>query len=181
MRLEHFAPHQVADSIEEIDLEALRERGIKALILDLDNTLVPWRSEEISPERLGWVQRAKEKGFKVCLLSNTIFGKRLKRIGARLGVPCLGVWHIDRKPRRLGFRKALAELDCRPDEAVMVGDQLLADILGARRCGLRCVWVQPISRGDEFWVTKLARRVERFIVKRLRKRGLLPTPENHRM
>jgi uncharacterized protein len=172
MRLELFCPHQVVESLVDVDLDDLYQQGIRGLVLDLDNTIVPWQSEEISPERVAWIMRAKER-FRVCILSNTIFGRRMRRIANRLGVSCLSVWHIDRKPRQLGFTKALNLLGTTGKETAMIGDQLLADVVGGRRCGMYCCWVRPISRG-EFFVTRIARMFERAVVRRLSKDGLLP-------
>ncbi len=176
MRLELFKPDEVVASLELVDQDALYQRGIRNLIIDLDNTIVAWRSEEIEPKRLAWLQRAAER-FGICILSNTIFGQRLNRIADRLGVERLAVWHFDRKPRRYGFGKALRLLKARHQETAMIGDQLVADILGARRMGLYCIWVSPIS-SEEFFVTKLARIIERIYTKRLHQRGLLPEVQN---
>jgi len=172
MCLHLFTPDEAVASVELIDLDELYDRGFRAIIIDLDNTIVAWRSEQITPERLEWLKRAAAR-FRICILSNTIFGRRLKRIADRLGAERLAVWHIDRKPRRYAFSKALRLLGARPAETIVIGDQLVADILGARRAGLYCIWVTPISK-HEFFATKLARLFERLVVKLLRRRGMLP-------
>lgn len=172
MRLEFLKPDQVVDSMEQIDLDELYAHGIRGLILDLDNTITAWHTEEISPERMAWLKRA-EKRFGIVILSNTFFGRRLKRIARYLGCEYLAVWHFDRKPRRHGFRHAMRLLGTETVQTAMIGDQLLADILGARRTGVYSIWVRPISK-HEFFATRLLRILERACVRRMCQRGLLP-------
>jgi len=83
--LESFCPDQVATRLENIDQQALLDRGIKALLIDVDNTLVNWRDDQIPPERRRWVEQAKER-FALCLLSNTVTVQRVKQLGQRLGL-----------------------------------------------------------------------------------------------
>ena len=67
----------------------------------------------------------------------------------------------------------LAELQASPGSAAMIGDQVFADVLGGNRAGLYTVWVLPISH-REFFATKLPRMLERLIVPRFKRLGLMP-------
>lgn len=163
--LEDFRPDIVVPRLELVDQDDLAERGIRGLILDLDNTLCPWQGSEPGPERRAWVARAKER-FGVCLLSNTIRGQRLRRVAGELGVPCLARFARGRKPQPEGYESAMKLLGTTPAETAMIGDQLLTDIRGANRLGLTTVWTLPLSEHEFVW-TKLMRRVERRLVRRL--------------
>jgi uncharacterized protein len=170
--LRSFCPHQTAKRVEDIDLEALRTQGVQGLLLDLDNTLTPWRGYEMTSACRAWFARARAQ-FRVCLLSNALSGRRVRSIAAELGVPCvhgLGPWG---KPGRLAFRRALARTGTAPSRTAMIGDQRLVDVLGARRAGLRAILVEPLGK-REFLLTRLNRHLARLIEAALRRQGLWP-------
>ncbi|MBI3721212.1 MAG: YqeG family HAD IIIA-type phosphatase, partial [Fimbriimonas ginsengisoli] len=128
--------------------------------LDVDNTLVEWRGEDFTQEVLGWLEEAKQLGFGLCILSNTRNPARLARIADRLGIRAIQ----DRfKPSRRMYMLALKEFSVEPEQAVMVGDQILTDVLGANRSKIEAIWVHRISR-REFVGTRLNRIVERGVL-----------------
>ncbi len=166
-----LAPDEVADRVADIDLEALRAGGIEGLLLDVDNTLVPWATCEMDEATEDWVGRAKQ-GFAICLLSNSVRGKRMRRLAEQLSVPGVSAWGLGRKPFAGGFKRALRETGTEPETTAMVGDQLLADVLGGNRCGMYTIWVKLINE-HEFVTTRIGRVIERFCVRKLRSAGLL--------
>jgi HAD superfamily phosphatase (TIGR01668 family) len=170
--LRNFCPHQIAHRVEDIDLDQLRAEGVRGLLLDLDNTLTRWQSDELTPAVQAWLARA-TRDFHVCLLSNAVRGKRVHRMAERLGVPCvhgLGPWG---KPWGRAYRCALCETATRPEETAMIGDQLFTDICGARRRGMRAILVEPVGR-REFFATTINRRIARWVEAHLRRRGDWP-------
>lgn len=172
--LELLAPDEMVGRVSEIDLEALAGRGIRGLVLDVDNTLVPWGTTELAPDTVQWVARARER-FAICLLSNSVRGRRMRVVAERLQVPGLAAWGLRRKPFRGGVRAALARTGTRPEQTAMVGDQLLTDILAGNRVGLYTIWVRRIT-GREFIGTRFNRLVEGWCARRLERAGLLPVP-----
>jgi len=170
--LESFCPDQIATCLENIDQQALLDQGIKALLIDVDNTLVNWRDDQIPPERRRWVEEAKDR-FALCLLSNTITVQRVERLGQRLSLPAVGRWGWGRKPFRGGYRQALQLIGACPTETAMIGDQLLTDILGANRLGMYTVMVHTLS-DSEFFVTRINRWIEALIRARLVRQGHWP-------
>lgn len=168
--LELFCPDLYFDRTSSVDLTALWGRGIRGLILDLDNTLVAWRSSEIPSDVLEWAHTAKEMGFVLCVVSNT-------RRYARLAKVCdaIGATYVTRvsKPRRAGFRDAVWKMGLAKAQVAVIGDQLLTDILGARRFGLMAIYVDRIAQ-RELFVTKFNRRIEGIILRRLVKAGRMP-------
>src|SRR5438132_1684957 len=146
------------ESLHAIDLPELWKTGKRLLLLDVDNTLVKWREESFSQPVLDWITHAKELGFDICLISNTNHLDRLERLKTALGVESVRGRF---KPSRAMFRLAMIKYKRKPEETVMVGDQLMTDILGANRAGIEAIWVRKME-GQEFSGTKINRRMERF-------------------
>ena len=169
--LELLTPKLYISSLAEVEHDMLAARGIKAVILDLDNTLLPWRDYEIPPESLAWVERAKEKGVKLFIASNTHNPKRLRVVAEKLGIPSL-----DRiaKPRRKGLRAAMDIMGSTPSTTAMIGDQIFTDIVGGNRLELLTILVSPLHR-REFVGTKISRLFEKPILAWLTRRGLRGT------
>jgi uncharacterized protein len=161
--LQPFCPISAFHSIQEIPLEGLKLRGKKLILLDVDNTIVRWHSEDFTEEVLEWLSKAQAMGFELCILSNTKYPQRLARISERLKIATIR----DRfKPSTKMYLLALAKYHVQPEETIMVGDQIMTDILGANRSGIEAIWVHRIH-DHEFFGTKLNRMIERVIVSRL--------------
>mgnify|MGYP005837571779 CR=1 FL=1 len=160
-----FRPGMCVDGLKDIDLDDLRSRGIRALMLDLDNTILPWQDTAVPESSDRWVRRAKSLGFGVCIVSNTHNPKRLTRIASALGIPSV---HRALKPRRRGFEQALRTVGCDPAAAAVVGDQILTDIVGGNLAGMFTILVRPMHP-REFIGTKLSRIVERLVLAVLRR------------
>ena len=155
----YFRPDLRFDKLSSVDLNALWSRGIRGLILDLDNTLVPWRGADISPDIAEWAAKAGDMGFQICIASNTHRYGRLSKIAEALGATYVtGV----SKPRRGGFRRAALQMGLELDQVAVIGDQLLTDIFGAKRLGVVAILVDKLAE-REFIVTKFNRLVERVI------------------
>lgn len=165
--LEMFRPDQYVRNVTEINLDALRQNGYKALMLDLDNTLLPWASSQIPESSRQWIESAKAMGMQLCIVSNTHNPKRLNGVARELGISCI---FRALKPGPHGFERALKMLGCKAENCVVVGDQLLTDILGGNWACMHTILVEPMHP-KEFIGTKLSRLVERFIIARLRKRS----------
>ncbi|TCL69355.1 hypothetical protein EDC14_101252 [Hydrogenispora ethanolica] len=166
--LEKLCPDCQANSILELNLEELKKVGIRGVIFDLDNTLVEWKKDILDPEVVVLIERFKAEGFKICILSNAL-EHRVEAVARALDVP-----YVSRaaKPRKLPFRKALELLATLPEETAVVGDQLFTDILGGNRMELYTIWTPPLST-TEFLSTKAVRKLERLVIKRFRKKGIL--------
>lgn len=158
-------PDLIEERLENINLDALWAQGIRGLILDMDNTLCPWRSLEISPERKEWIARARQR-FKLCILSNTVKFRRLRAVGKALDIPVLARWGLGRKPFKGGIQAALKLLGTKPHETALIGDQLFADVLGGNRQGLYTIWIPRLEK-REFISTRLMRGLERWMLRRL--------------
>ena len=163
--MRRFCPDHHVSSVSAIEPDTLLEAGIQAVLLDLDNTLVAWRGSELPNHTEEWVELCKRAGLRLCLVSNTRNLPRLKALSERLGIPYV---RGRMKPAKDGFILALALVNTAPQHAVMVGDQLFTDILGANRVGMRSIWVERLHP-KEFFGTKISRMAERLLLRTLRR------------
>ncbi len=161
--LRRWCPNEYVRTVAEITPESLQARGIRALLLDLDNTLTPWRSREVPPEVEAWVRQMQAANIALCFVSNTRNMERLKWLSDYLGIPYV---RGPMKPRRAMLRRALEKLGVPPEQAAIVGDQLFTDIWGGNRLGIYTIWVHPMHP-REFFGTKISRMVERWILRRI--------------
>lgn len=170
--LELLCPDECVDTVLDIDLDGLYQLGIRALILDVDNTLLGWGTDEITPEVRDWVVRALQRGFKVCIASNGT-RERVRRIASELGVPAISKAI---KPRKRPFRRAMQILGVSAAETAVVGDQIFTDVLGGNRMDLYTILINPVSK-RELRTTRMVRRVERRVLSRLQRQGRLASGE----
>jgi HAD superfamily phosphatase (TIGR01668 family) len=159
----------IIEKVQHIDVEALHAQGFRGMIFDLDNTLVSWRRWSVTPAVLEWLQKAREVGFKMCILSNCIIKRRISRFSRLTGIPALPKAS---KPRKKSFQAALDFLGTAVEETTVIGDQVFTDVLGGNRMGLYTILVLPVDK-REFYVTILQRTAEKIVLFRLRRKGIL--------
>ena len=166
--LKKLCPQYQANSILELNSDLLKKSGIKGVIFDLDNTLVEWKKDTLTPEVIHFISQLKEEGFKLCILSNAL-EHRVEVVAQTLNIP-----YVSRavKPRKSPFRKALEIMGTKPAETAIVGDQLFTDILGGNRMKLYTIWTPPLS-STEFLSTRAVRKIERLVIKGFQKKGFL--------
>jgi hypothetical protein len=159
-----LVPRERIESVYEITPEWLEERRLRGLILDLDNTLVAYKSEDANPELEAWAARLHQAGVQGRLVSNAL-PERIKRWAERLGFPGVGV--VGRgtaaKPFPGAFLRAARKMGLRRREIAVVGDQLFTDILGGNLIGAYTVLVTPISM-NALPHTRFTRTLERFVL-----------------
>lgn len=160
-----LTPRAYARSVLAVTPVSLRAAGIRGLILDLDNTLVPFGSEAISEALRAWLAALAGEGIRAVVVSNSL-PRRVAALSTLLGVPAVrGL-----KPATPPLRRALALLGTPPHETALVGDQVFTDVLGGNLLGLYTILVEPLSATD-FVGTRLARAAERWLLPRLRRRS----------
>ena len=150
-------PDESIEKVTDIDLQGLLDKGIQGLILDLDNTIVPWGGSNPDDDIKSFVERAKGYGFRLCIISNAP-KERVQTTGKILGLP--GIWYA-KKPLPPSLRQAQKDiLNLPPQKVAIVGDQIFTDILGGNLLGFYTILVEPITKKD-FIATKLFRFLER--------------------
>lgn len=177
---ELYLPDLAARRFEEIDFDTALTDERRFLCLDLDNTLCPQRGETVQPavfEKLDEL-RSSERVEDICLISNVMLPgprvKRLHRLAERFAIKhVVPAFFWNRKPTSAPFLKALELLKAKPEETIMVGDQIFSDILGGNRLGMYTIWLEPMS--PDHWSTLIVgrRRREKPVLEEMKRRGIL--------
>lgn len=166
--LRKFKPDSCKKTVFDVTPEYLKAHQIKGIITDLDNTLVEWHRIDATEEIIAWFETMKENGIQVAIVSNN----NEERVGHFSRPHQILFFHRARKPLLFRFNQAIAAFDLPKEEVCVIGDQLLTDILGGNRLGVHTILVEPVASTDGFW-TRFNRRVEKIIMRYLRKNGRL--------
>ncbi len=135
-------PRGVYPSFSHLDPKALRAKGVKLVLADLDNTLVPYKVPTPNEGVVAWKEALEAEGIQLFILSNSRKPGRAQRFAEALGVPFQG--HSG-KPKKKGYLRALERMGAKPEETIMVGDQIFTDILGGNNAGVTPLLVLPIQ------------------------------------
>lgn len=165
--MDKFIPDLYQKSIYDIDYKKLKKKGIKCLLFDLDNTLVPV-SESVPSKKVKELFSVLEKDFKVIIISNS-GKKRLTPFKEGLNVDVSASSH---KPMKKKYLKIMDIYKFKYHEIAAIGDQLLTDIYGANRIGITSILINPMGE-QEKCCTKINRFFESFLYRKLRKKGIL--------
>lgn len=140
-------PDYTASSILDVDFKALRELGVKHILVDLDLTLRKKMTRQIEPQVINYlIKNFKQHNFaSISIASNNILD--LKRYGSPLSAHIFQPYWLGlrlvRKPNRLFFQRITKILATNPSACVMIGDKLRADVFGGNRAGMYTVLVNP--------------------------------------
>lgn len=165
--MERFIPDIYQKNIYDIDYQKLKKKGIKCLLFDLDNTLVPVKTD-VPSKKVKELFNYLEKDFKVIIVSNSN-KKRLIPFKEGLNVD---VAASAKKPFKTKYVKIMEMYKFKEHEIAAVGDQLLTDIQGANNMGITSVLVNPIGEYEKFG-TKINRFFEGFIKRKLKRKNIL--------
>ena len=137
-----FLPTIIVDSITDLTPELLQNRGIRLLMLDFDNTIVPYTTNDPTPEMESWLRRmAGSEQVKLCVVSNS-HKDRVKIFCWKYGIDC--ITHA-KKPASKGITECLRRYDLPASACALAGDQIYTDVLGARSAGLQAILVTAIN------------------------------------
>ncbi|MEY8338755.1 YqeG family HAD IIIA-type phosphatase [Lachnospiraceae bacterium 62-35] len=156
--LKRFYPWRYIDSPYRISYEALRDKGIRGIIFDIDNTLVP-HGAPADERAVELFDHLRCLGINTCLLSNNK-EPRVKSFGDAIGSPYI---YKGGKPSKKGYRKAMELMDSDVDSTILVGDQLFTDVWGANRSGIRSILVKPLDPREEIQIV-LKRIPEKLVL-----------------
>ncbi len=161
-------PDKYLNNVKEITIDFLKDNNIKALILDVDNTLINFDKELLDGTDL-WCENLKKEGIKFFILSNTNKKEKVEKVSKELDIPFI---NFAKKPLKNNFIKVQNILEIKDSkEIAVVGDQIFTDVLGARFSNMYSILTKPIDDRDIF-MTKVKRPLENLVVKRyLKKNG----------
>ncbi len=165
----YFKPNLYETSIYEIDLDKLKEIGIKGFIFDVDNTIVTYETPVPDEKVKSWFKKLHDMGFVSYIASNNSKG-RVSKFAENLGVGFMPRAH---KPLTKNLKKICENMKIKPHETAMVGDQLFTDILGGNNAGMFTILVEQISQKEAFSI-KFKRVFEKMVLPRnKRKKGII--------
>ena len=162
--IKRLYPTQYIQSIFDLDIEKLKEEGIKGIIFDIDNTLVPYDVAEPTQEIISFFDDIQKAGMGITLVSNNTEDRVLK-FNEKLKVLAL---HKAQNTLTKRFKKDLEMMNYKKEEVIIVGDQIFTDVYGGNCIGIKTYLVVPISDKDE-WQTKIKRGLERQVIKSYKK------------
>ncbi len=153
-----FYPDEYMTSTYVIPFKEMYEQGIRGVLFDVDNTLVPHGAP--ADERAKQLFRDLESmGMKYCLISNNK-EKRVRSFNEEIQAPYIYDAH---KPSRKNYRKAMEIMRTNEDTTAFVGDQLFTDVWGAKRTGMKSILVMPINPKEEIQIV-LKRYIEKVVL-----------------
>ena len=148
MAIENYMPDFAVEAVYDLTVPSLQAQGIKAVLVDLDNTLIAWNNPDGTPEMKQWLHDLRDAGIRIIVVSNNT-KKRVQRAVEKFG--------IDRAMKEFHYEK---------NEVVMVGDQLMTDIRAAHRAGIRSILVKPLVQHDSI-KTQINRARERRVMRKI--------------
>jgi len=154
-------PDAYVKNVYAIDIDKLqKEKKIKGLIIDLDNTLVPWGKKYLDKRIISWINRVKESGMKICIVSNSR-SAHVTEMGNLLDTP----FYSSRfKPLKKPFLEAMKMMNTKNKETAVIGDQIFTDVLGGNRLNLLTILVFPLKKHDGLGTRLIYRSLERVIM-----------------
>lgn len=162
---EKFFPDFLIDKTQDIHYEFLKRNGIRGLILDIDNTLVPNHVKEADEAVVRWMERIKSSGIKVCIVSNAS-QKRVVKFNERLKVYAI---HRANKPGTKNFLQAARLMALEPKEIAVVGDQIFTDVYGGNKAEMKTILVKPIDKREVLFV-RLKRYPEKLVLSKYKRK-----------
>ncbi|MBO4411052.1 MAG: YqeG family HAD IIIA-type phosphatase [Lachnospiraceae bacterium] len=157
--IRYFVPDRREHSVYSMDFKKEYAEGIRGIIFDIDNTLVP-QNAPVDSRAEALFRVLREDGIETCLISNN--GEtRVKTFADDLGshyVPNAA------KPSRKAYRKAMEVMGTDLTNTLFIGDQLLTDIFGAKRAGVRSILVDPVDPKSDLLRIRFKRKIEALIL-----------------
>ena len=155
---ERFFPDAYMESTYAIDFEKLYQEGIRGVIFDIDNTLVP-HGAPADERAVKLCERLRAIGLDYCLISNNQL-PRVKPFADAVQAKFVEDAH---KPFRKNYLKAMELMHTDLNSCIFVGDQIFTDVYGARRCGMRTILVKPLHPKEEIQIV-LKRYLEKIVL-----------------
>lgn len=162
--MSNIYPNELLNKVEEITIQFIQKNKLKALILDVDNTLIDY-NKNLSNEKIEWAKNLKGQGVKLYILSNTNKKDKVEKVANKLEIPYL---YFAKKPSKKGFLKIQNKLELKPEQIGVVGDQIFTDIIGGNRCKMFTILVEPVDKKD-LLITAWKRPIEEKIKQKYRK------------
>lgn len=163
-----FKPTYLIKNTFDITVADLKKIGVKSVFSDLDNTLVAWNNKDSNQKLREWLSDLKSSGIQVVIISNNT-NQRVARVADDLNVE-YQAWSLKPLPR--GIKSTIKKYNLQKNQVIMLGDQIMTDVIAANLSGVRSILVKPLVDDDGFQ-TVINRFFERIILKRLKKQDIV--------
>ena len=134
-------PRLIVKELPDITPELLSRHGIRLLMLDFDNTIVPYTTNIPTDKMENWLRMMASSNITICVVSNSK-RDRVKIFCEKYGIPC--ITHA-KKPFAKGIRRCLEKFGIPAGQAALVGDQIYTDVLGGNCAGVTSILVKAID------------------------------------
>lgn len=158
-------PDYYFKSIFEIPYHTLQEQGINTLFFDLDNTIISYDEDILSDKQVEFLNELR-KTFKIVILSNSGY----HRVSKALKNTDFSYIYHSTKPLKRGFKKALKMVQSKKSEVLVIGDQMMTDVLGAHRTGIKVALIESVKRKSDRKITQFNRKIEHIVLKKIKKK-----------
>lgn len=166
LKKKYFYPNEYKKTIYDIDFKKLNDNGIEYVLIDLDNTLIPYDIDRADDKIIALITALKSVFKGVMIISNNK-EKRVKPFCQDLD--CDYIFSA-KKPLKFGFKKALRRFNNpKLSTVLLIGDQLMTDVFGGNKMGFYTVVVDALKRKTEKWYTKINRYIEARMMKRIKR------------
>ncbi|MGI6265151.1 MAG: YqeG family HAD IIIA-type phosphatase [Acutalibacteraceae bacterium] len=125
-------------AVTESDLRAM---GVRGVLLDVDNTLTRYKSQELADDVRDWIERMQTAGLSLTIVSNGL-PRRVRPFAEKAGLRSIA---FACKPSPFGYIRGARRMGLRCKECVIIGDQVFTDVVGANLCGMKSILLQPIE------------------------------------
>lgn len=167
--LKKLIPNNYYKSIYDIPYDKLYEDGIRLILTDLDNTLISYKETMPNEKLFQWKKELEEKGFEIIIVSNSR-KDRVTNFASSFNVKCV---KFSTKPLKRGIKKAMKKVASKRyalNEVILLGDQLMTDVFGGKRCKLNVALIEAIDKKTDTFPTRFNRKLENFFLKRIQKK-----------
>lgn len=167
--LKKMIPDYYFKSVYEIPFDTLYEKGIRLILTDLDNTLISYKEELPNPSLFELKKKIEALGFEFILVSNSR-KNRVDNFAEAYKIPYI---KFATKPLKRGIKKAIKKVakgNYKKEEVILLGDQLMTDVLGGKRCKINVALIEPIDKSTDIKSTQRNRSMEKFFLKRIKKK-----------
>ena len=167
--LKKLIPDYYFKSVYDIPFEELYEQGFRLILTDLDNTLISYKQTLPDDDLKALKKRVEDIGFEFILVSNSR-KTRVDNFATAYDIPYV---KFSTKPLKRGLKKAknkVAKKKYKNEEILVLGDQLMTDVLGGKRCKYKVALIEAIDKGTDIGPTRFNRKLENFFLKRIKKK-----------
>lgn len=164
--MKNFYPDLYVENISCITASMLTQMGMEAVVLDVDNTLVPHNDPNPTREVEEFLKDMRANNVKICIVSNNNF-ERVSSFAKRIGIEYFV--HSALKPRAYGYLKAAEIMGIDASKTAAIGDQIFTDVWGGNRADCYTVLVKPIDAQSEPFYIKIKRLLEMPFTKKVRR------------